>query len=95
MMNTSASTVDHWFRLLLVHHRSTPKHITIQLMNHHVILTDEEQNMIINALAFFDQLYSTNRIVDVDEVVKEWQDVADDTDLTLVDKLATKIATSN
>tara|TARA_R110002012_G_scaffold6338_1_gene29126 strand:+ start:478 stop:672 length:195 start_codon:yes stop_codon:yes gene_type:complete len=64
-------------------------------MNHHVILTDEEQNMAINALAFFDQLYSTNRIVDVDEVIKEWQDVADDTDLTLVDKLATKIANSN
>jgi hypothetical protein len=64
-------------------------------MNHHVILTDEEQNMAINALAFFDQLYSTNRIVDVDEVIKEWQDVADDTDLTLVDKLATKIANLN
>ena len=64
-------------------------------MNHHVILTDKERNMVVNALAFFDQLYSTNRIVDVDEVVKEWQDVADDTDLTLVDKLATKIATSN
>ena len=64
-------------------------------MNHHVILTNEEQSMVVNALAFFDQLYSTNRIVDVDEVVKEWQDVADDTDLTLVDKLATKIATSN
>ena len=64
-------------------------------INHHIIITDEEQNMIVNAVAFFDQLYSTNRIVDVNEIIKEWQDVADDTRLSHLDTLANKIATSN
>ena len=66
-----------------------------ETINHHIIITDEEQNMIVNAVAFFDQLYSTNRIVDVNEVIKEWQDVADDTRLSHLDALANKIATSN
>jgi len=64
-------------------------------MNHHVILTDEEQNMAVNALAFFHEFFKYNGDDYRAEIVKEWQDVADDTNLTLVDKLATKIATSN
>ena len=64
-------------------------------MNHHVILTDEEQNMVVNALAFFEQYFQKFSCISTKNVVEEWQDVADDTNLTLVDKLATKIATSN
>ena len=65
-------------------------------INHHIIIiTDEEQHMIVNAVAFFDQLFSTNRIVDVNEVIQEWQDVADDTRLSHLDTLATKIANSD
>jgi hypothetical protein len=64
-------------------------------INHHIVITDEEQLMIVNALAFFEQLYSLNRIVDVNEIIEEWQDVADDTSLSRLDALATKIAISN
>jgi hypothetical protein len=64
-------------------------------MNHHVILTDEEQNIAVNAVAFFHEFFKYNGDDYRAEVVKEWQYVADDTNLTLVDKLTTKIATSN
>jgi len=63
-------------------------------INHHIIISDEEQCMIVNALAFFEQFFQKHSWA-TSEVVQEWQDVADDTNLSLVDALATKIATSN
>jgi hypothetical protein len=63
--------------------------------NHHIIITDEEQNMIVNALAFFEQSFQLGSNTPPSDVVEEWQDVADDTNLDAVDALATKIATSN
>jgi len=66
-------------------------------INHHIIITDEEQNMIVNALAFFQEFW-----VSVEEAAsgghlswKEWEDVANDTNLDAADALATKIANSN
>ena len=64
-------------------------------MNHHIIITDEEQNMIVNALAFFEQFFQKGSSTPPSDVVEEWQDVADDTNLSALDSLATKIATSN
>ena len=64
-------------------------------INHHIIITDEEQNMIVNALAFFEQSFQKDSCTPPSDVVEEWQDVADDTNLSLVDALATKIAKSN
>ena len=64
-------------------------------INHHIIITDEEQNMIVNALAFFEQSFQLGSNTPPSDVVEEWQDVADDTNLDAVDALATKIATSD
>jgi hypothetical protein len=64
-------------------------------MNHHIILTEQEQSDAVNALAFFQEFFKYSGKGYRDSVIEEWQDVADDTNLTLVDKLATKIATSN
>tara|TARA_Y100000385_G_scaffold189487_1_gene195760 strand:+ start:305 stop:514 length:210 start_codon:yes stop_codon:yes gene_type:complete len=64
-------------------------------INHHIIITDEEQNMIVNALAFFEQFFQLGSNTPPSDVVEEWQDVADDTNLDAVDVLATKIANSN
>ena len=63
--------------------------------NHHIVITDEEQCMIVNALAFFHQFYKYNGDGHRMETIDEWQDVADDLNLNAVDALATKIATSN
>jgi hypothetical protein len=64
-------------------------------MNHHIILTEQEQNDAVNALAFFQEFFKYSGKDYRDSVIKEWQYVADDTNLTLVDNLATKIANSN
>ena len=66
-----------------------------ETINHHIIITDEEQNMIVNALAFFEQSFQLGSNTPPSDVVEEWQDVADDTNLDAVDALATKIANSN
>ena len=63
--------------------------------NHHIVITDEEQCMIVNALAFFHQYYKYNGDDYRKAVVDDWQDVADDSDITKFDSLASKIATSN
>lgn len=60
-----------------------------------MIITDEEQNMIVNALAFYNQFFKYSGDSYRKEIIEEWQDVADDTNLSAVDALATKIATSN
>ena len=64
------------------------------IISHHIVITDEEQNMIVNALAFFHELFKYDGDGYRKETISEWQDVADDTDLAAVDTLATKIATS-
>ena len=64
-------------------------------INHHIVITDEEQHMIVNALTFFDQAFLGNQELTARELVEEWRDVADDTRLSHLDDLATKIATSN
>ena len=66
-----------------------------ETINHHIIITDEEQNMIVNALAFFNQFYKYTGAGYRKETIEEWQDVANDTNLDAVDVLATKIANSN
>ena len=63
--------------------------------NHHIVITDEEQNMIVNALTFFDQAFLKNRELSLIEWMEEWRDVANDTRMSHLDELANKIATSN
>lgn len=61
----------------------------------HIVITDEEQNMIVNALAFFHASFDPKRDCSLSCLHSEWLDVAQDTHLPAVDQLATKIATSN
>ena len=63
-------------------------------MSIHLIVSEEEQNMIVNALTFFDHAFLGNRELTAAELVEEWRDVADDTRMSHLDDLATKIATS-
>ena len=63
-------------------------------MSIHLIVSEEEQNMIVNALTFFDHVFLGNRELTAAELVEEWRDVADDTRMSHLDDLATKIATS-
>ncbi len=64
------------------------------VIKHHIVITDEEQNMIVNALAFFHEFFKYTRDGYRKETVSEWQDVADDSNVNAFDSLATKIATS-
>ena len=75
-----------WFGIPSLLHTMTFKY--------HIIVTDEDRNMIVNALAFYNQFFKYTGYAYRSEIVEEWQDVADDTDLNAVDALATKIATS-
>jgi len=63
--------------------------------NHHIVITDEEQLMIVNALAFFHLFFKYTGDGHRQETVDEWQDVADDSNINQFDSLALKIATSN
>ena len=62
--------------------------------NHHIVITDEEQNMIVNALAFFHLFFKYTCDGQRQETIAEWKDVADDSYITDFDSLATNIATS-
>ena len=68
--------------------------MTVQI-NHHIVITDEEQNMIVNALAFFHEHFKYSGAGHRAEVVRHWQVVADDTRLQDIPDLENKIATSN
>lgn len=61
--------------------------------NHHLVITEEEQNMLVNALTFFHDVYSKRQAHPVSTLIEDWQLTADDTNLADVDALATKIAT--
>ena len=64
-------------------------------INHHIIITDEEQDMIVNALTFFDEAYLGNSPLTARDLINKWRAVANDTRLSHLDTLATKIATSH
>ena len=67
--------------------------MTVQI-NHHIVITDEEQNMIVNALAFFHEHFKYSGASHRAEVVEHWQVVANDTRLQDIPDLERKIATS-
>jgi|TARA_R110002020_G_scaffold181094_1_gene375868 hypothetical protein len=64
---------------------------------HHIIVTTEEQEMIVNALAFFDEAYLGNSPLTARDLINKWREIASGTRLSHLDDLATKIkdATSN
>ena len=67
--------------------------MTVQI-NHHIVITDEEQNMIVNALAF----YYDSHIRTLDADLKEQYQLSfheDNRGCAAVEALAEKIATSN
>ena len=61
---------------------------------HHIIVTTEEQEMIVNALAFFHLFFKYTGDGYRKETIEKWQHVADDSNMNQFDSLATKIATS-
>lgn len=61
--------------------------------NHHIVVNSQEQEAIVNALAFFDWMFYNNS--EENFTMKDWKDVAKEYPKNLMDKLATKIATSN
>jgi len=64
-----------------------------KLTNHHLSITEDEQLQLVNALAFFHAVFDPDRTEPVLTIINEWRDVANDTHLPSVDKLATRIAT--
>ena len=64
-------------------------------INHHIVITDEEQDMIVNALTFFDEAYLGNSPLTARDLINKWRVVASDTRLSHLHTLATNIATSN
>lgn len=63
-----------------------------RITNHHLVISDAEQNHIVNALAFFHAMFDPARDVPTTDLIREWCDVAADTHLGQVDELATRIA---
>ncbi len=62
------------------------------VINHHIVVTDEEQLMIVNALAFFHLFFKYTADGHRNQIIADWQDVADDSEVNQFDSLATKIA---
>ncbi len=58
-------------------------------INHHLSVTPEEQDAIVNALHFFHEYFSDGEIC-----IPDWRDVANDQRLELFEQLARKIATA-
>ena len=63
-------------------------------IDHHIIISDEEQDMIVNALAFFHEFFKYTGDDYRKEITSEWQIVATDSNVNAFNSLATKIATS-
>lgn len=61
-----------------------------KITNHHFSATEEEVNMLVNALICFHDIYKTRGTIDMG-AVRNWQDAADDSRIELADELATKI----
>ena len=66
-------------------------------MNHHVILTDAEQQAVINALEFYNDFHTTTvQDDDFDQYCMAFvEDNGGDSTQGVIDKLTTKIATTN
>lgn len=70
-------------------------------INHHIVLTDKEQEAVVNALAYFNWIFSsdfTRSRMTAEEIAQEheqWKVVAKEYEDVFMDNLATKIATSN
>ena len=64
-------------------------------IDHHIIISDEEQDMIVNALAFFHEFFKYTGDDYRKEITSEWQIVATDSNVNAFNSLAKKIATSN
>ena len=56
-------------------------------INHHLSITDEERDALVNACAFFHEFFTEGQ-----QCVTHWRDVARDQRLELFDQLSTKIA---
>lgn len=59
---------------------------------HHLVITEEERDMIVNALAFFHAIYDKRQQEPREEIISTWKDVANGTSLERMDQLATSIA---
>lgn len=70
-------------------------------INHHVVLTDREQEAAVNALAYFHWIFNSDFAksrMTAEEIAQEhehWKDVAKEYESNFMDILASKIATSN
>lgn len=64
-------------------------------MSIHLVVSESEQLAIVNALVFFEHSFQENSVTPPSDVVEEWQDVANDTNLGEIDALATRIANSH
>ena len=64
-------------------------------MSIHLIVSESEQLAIVNSLAFFQAFFKYGGAGYRADQIKEWQDVANDSDLNQIDSLATKIANSH
>ena len=72
--------------------------MTVQI-NHHIVITDEEQNMIVNALAFYNEHHAFPNPLDGFDR-EQWRLAFQEDNRGFaidgpVDQLATKIASSN
>ena len=72
---------------------STNQMSNFVMTNHHIVVTSQEQEAIVNALAFFDWMFYNN--AEETFTMKDWKEVAKEYPKELMDNLATKIATSN
>ena len=63
-----------------------------RITNHHLVISDSEQNDLVNALAFFHAIFDPARDVPTIDLIRSWRDVASETNLRHVDDLATRIA---
>jgi hypothetical protein len=63
-----------------------------RITNHHLVVSDSELLMLINALAFFHATFDVKRDCSLSALFCEWEDVAKDTHLPSVDQLATRLA---
>ena len=72
---------------------STNQMSNFVVTNHHIVVTSQEQEAIVNALAFFDWMFYNHG--EESFSMKDWKEVAKEYPKELMDNLATKIATSN
>ena len=70
-------------------------------INHHIVLTDKEQEAVVNALAYFHWIFYSHFAksrMTAEEIAQEhehWKDVVKEYENNFMDILASKIATSN